>query len=87
MSSVFAAGKYRTFTLIFLNIRVSSLCPNIESPVTRNVPFGHAFVLTLPVSLLLMFSFASLLLVFPWIAISSLFLSQSVITMFEFNSR
>ena len=85
MSSVFAPGKGQTFTLNFLDIRVSSICPNIESPVTRHVPFGHAFVLTLPVSLLSILSFASLLLIFSWIAVSSLFLRQSVITMLEFN--
>ena len=85
MSSVFAPGKGRTFTLNFLDIRVSSICPNIESPVTRHVPSGYAFVLTLPVLLLLVLSFISLLLIFPWITGSSLFLLQSVITMLEFN--
>ena len=67
MSSVFAPEKGRTFTLNFLGIRVSSICTNIESPVTRHLPFGHAFVLTLSVSLLLILWFVSLLLIFPWI--------------------
>ena len=63
MSSVFAPGKGRTFTLNFLGIRVLSICPNMKSPVARDVPFGHAFFLTLPVSLLLIPSFAFLLFV------------------------
>ena len=82
---VFALGKGRNFTLNFLNIWVSSVYSNTEPAVTRHVPFRHAFVLTLPVSLLLILSIASLLFIFPWIAVSSLFLSQSVITMLEFN--
>ena len=62
------------------------VCPNIESPVNRHVRFGHAFVLTLPVLLLLILSFVSLLLMLPWIPIYSSLLLQGI-TMLEFSTR
>ena len=57
MSSVFAPRKGEIFTLNFLDIRVSSVCPNIESPLTRHALFSHAFVLTLSLSLLFILLF------------------------------
>ena len=41
MPSVFAPGKGRTYTLNFLDIRVSSMCSHIETTVTRHVYGGR----------------------------------------------